>query len=61
MMLICDDRGNASAGGVAGGTLSTARAIRIDPTGRARVEQLQSEVEAVRAALAAAGVAVVCP
>jgi type IV fimbrial biogenesis protein FimT len=35
-ILLCDDRGNRAG---AGGTISTARVIRIEPTGRARVEQ----------------------
>jgi type IV fimbrial biogenesis protein FimT len=44
-LLFCDDRGNRSAGQLGAGVfLSTARALRIDPTGRGVVLQTTAEV-----------------
>ncbi|HEX6992709.1 MAG TPA: GspH/FimT family pseudopilin [Gammaproteobacteria bacterium] len=52
-VLFCDDRGNRAAGG-----LSSARAVRIDATGRG---QVLTEVDDIEGALADIGGAASCP
>lgn len=50
VLLFCDDRGNV----VASGTLSAARAVRIEPTGRGRVINEVARIAPVVTALGAA-------
>ncbi|HEX7080014.1 MAG TPA: GspH/FimT family pseudopilin [Gammaproteobacteria bacterium] len=57
VVLLCDDRGNvASLGG-----LSSARAVRIEPTGRSVVRQSIADVADAVSDLATAGVTADCP
>jgi len=56
-LLFCDDRGNRATSG----QLSTARALRIDATGRGQVVQTIAEVTEALGIITASGVAAVCP
>jgi type IV fimbrial biogenesis protein FimT len=56
-VLFCDDRGSR----MAAGTLSSARAVRIDRPGRGQVLQEVGDIAATIGVLTAAGVAPACP
>jgi prepilin-type N-terminal cleavage/methylation domain-containing protein len=61
-LLFCDDRGNRSAGELAPGVfLSTARALRIDPTGRGIVQQTVAEAAFALAQIQLTVPAAACP
>jgi len=55
-LVLCDHRGNTAVG-----TNSTARAMFITATGRARVSQLKTDVDAATANITAGGGSVSCP
>jgi type IV fimbrial biogenesis protein FimT len=57
-VLYCDERGNRETGGP---DLSTARAVRIEVTGRGQAQQATADVAAALATIAAAGTPAVCP
>lgn len=56
-ILICDDRGNRNTSG----TVSTARVVRIDATGRAQVQQSVAEVAAALVIIRMSTPAAACP
>jgi Tfp pilus assembly protein FimT len=56
-VLYCDERGNR----MTTGNVSTARAVRIEPTGRAFVQQDPADVTNALAVINSQGVAAVCP
>ena len=57
-VLYCDERGNRENGGP---DLSTARAVRVEVTGRGQVQQATGDVTLAVATITAAGIPALCP